>query len=73
MAKGDDAATTLLYVESTNKSISSSIRMDDLEVFMRVDTYRQQLLRLGEKFAIGVKWLPHTSRYNIWKASRLFV
>ena len=40
MAKGDDAATTLLYVESNNKSINSVIRMDDLEVFMRIDTYR---------------------------------
>jgi hypothetical protein len=38
--QGEDLGTTLLYVESGNNSTNSAIRMDDIDVFLRVDTYR---------------------------------
>ena len=36
----DNGGVTLLYVESKGKSVNSSIRIDDVEVFMRAHTYR---------------------------------
>ena len=40
---------------------------------MRIECYRQQLFHLAEKLAVGVKWLPYTRRFTIWKHSRLNV
>ena len=64
---------TKLYVESKSKSINSSVRQDDIEVYLRIECFRQQLFHLAEKLSTGVKWLPYTRRFTIWKHSRLSV
>lgn len=42
-------------------------------MYLRIECYRQQLFHLAEKLAVGVKWLPYTRRFTIWKHSRLNV
>jgi hypothetical protein len=61
---------TLLYVEAPDKYINSVIRQDDIEVFLRLETYRGKLFRLSEKLVDSIKWLPYSHRFDIWKASR---
>jgi hypothetical protein len=61
---------TLLYVETIDKAINSSIRQDDLEVYMRITTYRNKLFRLPEKLATTLRWIPYSDRFEIWQESR---
>jgi hypothetical protein len=65
--------STLLYVEAPSKYISSVIRQDDIEVFLRIETYRGKLFRLSEKLVDSIKWLPYSHRFDIWKASRQLI
>ena len=65
--------TTLLYNEKPEKSINSVIRLDDVEVYLRIQTYREKLFRHAQKLANGVKWLPYSRRWGIWKQSRIIL
>lgn len=62
---------TLLYVESPEKIIHSSIRQDDIEVFLRIATYRNSIFKAAEKLACSIKWLPYSRRFDIWTKSRI--
>ena len=64
---------TLLYVEAPDKSINSAIRLDDIEVFLRVHTYRARLFRLPEKLSTSIRWLSYTRRFDIWERSRILM
>ena len=64
---------TLLYVEAPGKCINSVIRLDDVEVFLRLETYRSKLFRLSEKLVDSIKWLPYSHRFDIWKKSRILI
>lgn len=64
---------TLLYVESTEKIVHSSIRHDDIEVFLRITTYRNSLFKVAEKLACSIKWLPFSRRFDIWTNSRIAI
>jgi hypothetical protein len=60
----------LLYVESPDRSVNSVIKQDDVEVAMRILSYRRKILRSAEKVLISLKWLPYSSRFEVFKASR---
>jgi len=48
--KKDDGTRAPLYVHSDyDKSINSAIRLEDIEVFMRVRTYQDKIKRLSNK------------------------
>jgi hypothetical protein len=68
-AGGRDGA--LLYVESPEPVVSSAIRQDDIEVHLRIQTYRGRLYRAPEKLAASIKWLPYSRRFDIWSESRI--
>lgn len=61
---------TLLYVEAPERSINSVVRLDDVEVYLRVQTYRSRLFRMPEKLSTTIRWLPYTSRFAIWEEGR---
>jgi len=64
---------TLLYVEAPQKCINSAIRHDDLEVYLRIQTFRQAVFRLPAKLAASIKWLPYSRRFDIWRDSRAMI
>lgn len=64
-------ADTLLYVEAPEKVVGSTIRQDDIEVMLRIQTYRNTLFRLPQKLAASIKWLPYSRRFDIWTESRI--
>jgi hypothetical protein len=64
---------TLLYVEAPGKYVNSVIRQDDIEVYLRLETYRSKLFRLSEKLVDSIKWLPYSHRFDIWKESRMLI
>jgi hypothetical protein len=64
---------TLLYVEAPEKSINSVVRLDDVEVYLRIQTYRSRLFRLPEKLSTAIRWLPYTRRFDIWERSRVMM
>lgn len=55
------------------QSVNSSVRQDDLECFMRIQSYRNKLFRTSSKFVTEVKWLPYSSRFDIWGDSRKMI
>ena len=60
-------------MEAPQKSVNSSIRHDDVEVFLRIATYRYKLFRVPEKLAASIKWLPYSRRFDIWSQSRVLI
>lgn len=66
-------AGTLLYVEAPERSINSAVRVDDVEVYLRIQTYRSRLFRLPEKLAATIRWLPYSRRFDIWERSRMMM
>ena len=44
--------------------------MDDVQAFLRVETFRNQLFRFPTKFLSLVKWIPYSERFEILKESR---
>ena len=58
-----------LYVENTHLEPVSSIRMDDVEVFLRRTTYEQKLNKLVGKFLGRLKWMPLERRWEVWTAA----
>ena len=68
-----DEGQTNLYIESKLKSINSSIKQEDYEVYMRVKTYQNKLNRLSKKLIHSIKWLPYSKRFDMWKESRKMI
>jgi len=64
---------TLLYVEAPERSVNSVVRLDDVEVYLRIQSYRSRLYRLPEKLAVAIRWLPYSRRFDIWERSRLMM
>lgn len=46
------------------------MRLDDIETWLRIQTYRNKIFRLSNKLVTEVKWLPYSSRFDIWGESR---
>jgi len=49
------------------------IREDDIEVYMRVQTYRNKLFRTFDKFMTEISWIPYMSRFPIYEQSRIIM
>ena len=63
-----------MYVASDeHTSINSAIRLEDIEVYLRVQTYQNKIKRLGDKLTAQIKWLPISARYDIWSESRKLI
>lgn len=59
-----------LYIESEERLPSSSLRQDDIEVYLRVVTYRNQLFRVPNKLLSLMKWMKYSDRFDILKEAR---
>jgi len=57
-------------MESKTKSINSAIRLDDFEVFTRVQTYENKINREANKLVQKIKWVPYSERFELWEDSR---
>ena len=51
------------------KPPSSTLRADDIDVYLRLITYEEKITRLADVFVNKVKWVPLTKRYDIYKQS----
>lgn len=40
---------------------------------MRMQTYRNRLFRMFDKFITEVSWLPYLARFEIWEQSRIIM
>ena len=59
---------TKLYIEKTSeRSINSTIRQDDFEVYLRLKTYHNKIDRLAQKLIHKIKWLPFLKRFEMWQ------
>ena len=63
----------MLYMESKTKSINSAIRLDDFEVYVRAQSYKNKINRSAEKLVRSIKWLPFTNRFDTWEESRILM
>jgi len=59
-----------LYIESEERLPCSAIRQDDIEVYLRVKTFRNQIFRVPNKLISFMKWMKYTDRYEILRESR---
>lgn len=48
---------------------ASALRIDDLDVYMRVATYEEKINKDAELFIHHVKWLPMSQRFEVFKDS----
>ena len=55
------------------QNVNSAIRLDDVESYIRMTTYRNRLFRQAKKLTSEFKWLSYTSRFDIWASSRAFL
>ena len=60
-------------MEAPNKSINSVISHQDVEVYLRIETYRAKIFKVAEKLVESVKWLPYSHRFDIIKESRILI
>ena len=51
------------------KPPSSTLRADDIDVYLRLITYEEKITRLADVFVNKAKWVPLTKRYDIYKQS----
>jgi hypothetical protein len=56
-------------VENVDLDPVSSIRMDDIEIYLRQVTYEQKINKLVNKFLTRVKWIPLTKKFEIFNES----
>ena len=61
-----------LYVENLHPPPISNIRQDDIEVFLRRQTYLNKWLRVFYKFIDKLKWIPMLERFEILEESILY-
>ena len=56
-----------LYIESEERLPCSSLRQDDIEVYLRVKTLRNQLFTISNKLLSLIKWMKYSDRFEILK------
>lgn len=54
------------YADDGNRPPLSTLRADDLDVYMRIVTYEERVSRKAEKFIQRVKWTPLAHRFQIY-------
>lgn len=59
-----------LYIESEERLPCSSLRQDDIEVYLRVTTFRNQLFRIPNKLLSLMKWMKYSDRFEMLKEAR---
>lgn len=59
-----------LYIESEERMPCSALRQDDIEVYLRVKTFRNQLFRTSNKLISFMKWIKYSDRYELLGESR---
>ena len=59
-----------LYIESEERLSCSSLRQDDIEVYLRLKTFRNQVFRIPNKLLSLMKWMKYSDRFEISKESR---
>ncbi len=69
----DPSKVKPLYEEKEDPVTCSSIREDDVEAYLRIQTYRSKLFRNFDKFITELIWLPYFSRFEIYEQSRIFI
>lgn len=47
----------------------SSIRIDDIDVYLRIVTYEEKINKQADKFIHRIKWLPLRHRQDIFEDS----
>lgn len=62
-----------LYVENLHPPPISSIRQDDIEVWMRRQTYLNKCFRVFYKLIDKLKWIAMQSRFEIFEESVLYI
>lgn len=55
-----------LYLEIKDLPPHSSIREDDIEIYLRHITYAEKINKLINKWVAGLKWMPLSNRYDIF-------
>jgi hypothetical protein len=58
--KKTDERMQLYSKSNEQKTVNSSIRYQDVEVYLRLQTYLSKITRMGKKLTQQVKWLPYT-------------
>lgn len=61
-----------LYVENLHPPPISCIRQDDIEVWLRRQTYLNKCYRVFDKFLEKIKWIPMLERFEIFEESMLY-
>lgn len=61
-----------LYVENLHPPAISAIRQDDVEIWLRRQTYLNKCLRVFYKFIDKMKWIPMSHRFEIFEESMIY-
>lgn len=61
-----------LYVENLHPPPISAIRQDDIEVWMRRQTYLNKCFRVFYKYIDKLKWIPLLQRFEIFEESMVY-
>jgi len=59
-----------LYIESDERMPCSALRQDDIDVYLRVKTFRNQLFKVTDKLLCHMKWIKYTDRFDTLRESR---
>jgi hypothetical protein len=62
-----------LYVENLHPPAISAIRQDDIEIWMRIQTYLSRCSRVFNKLIDKLKWVAMQNRFEIYESSMLFI
>ncbi|CDW82479.1 UNKNOWN [Stylonychia lemnae] len=65
----DEKMVMLHYYLITQQTPLSTLRLDDLDVYLRIVTYEEKINKDAEKFIQRVKWTPMSNRYEIFQES----
>ena len=57
------------YNDSGPKPPLSTLRQDDIDVYLRIATYEDKVLRKAKKFVERAKWLPFSQRFEVYQDS----
>lgn len=59
-----------LYIEADERLPCSALRQDDVEVYLRIKTFRNQIFRLPNKLLSFMKWIKYADRYEVLGEAR---
>ena len=57
------------HVEELNPKVSA-LRIDDIDVYIRVTSYEEKVNRSTDKFINRTKWLPMSHRFDVFKQTQ---